>query len=434
MEHRYSLTKKGKTTCPKCGQKTFVLYIENATGKPLHPTVGKCDRTDKCRYHRTPMQYFSDNNISFDKEKSLHTSKPAPKLKPQPSCIDSKIFTASLAEYESNMLAQYLYNIVGFDAANEAIGRYFMGTSKHWDGATVFWQIDVANRVRAGKIMQYDNQTGKRVKEPVNKISWVHTALRIQDFNLSQCFFDEHLLREYPTKRVAIVESEKTAIIASVYLPDMVWLACGGSEGLSTEKCSVLIGRNVTLYPDAGKLGAWRERAKTLSTICTISVSSLIEEQATDVERRNGFDWADYLVRFKPSDFSRKKQGEPATALQSEKATVVTPMTAENSADIATVSKIENATNPIAQRWAVNTIFDKAPKSNTWDEEIAALEDFYRNASIPLGTVLSSGETIINPKLFIENHLSVVKANNGKRTFLPYLSRLQTLKHLLTAN
>ena len=35
---------------------------------------------------------------------------------------------------------------------------------------------------------------------------------------LKQCFFGEHLLRE-KTMPVAIVESEKTAIISSVYLP-----------------------------------------------------------------------------------------------------------------------------------------------------------------------------------------------------------------------
>ena len=31
--------------------------------------------------------------------------------------------------------------------------RYKVGTSKYWDGATVFWQTDNQNKVRTGKIM-----------------------------------------------------------------------------------------------------------------------------------------------------------------------------------------------------------------------------------------------------------------------------------------
>ena len=63
--YKYSLTNKGKSICPKCGQKRFVLYINTETGKPLHSTVGKCDRADNCAHHYTPKQYFAENKISF---------------------------------------------------------------------------------------------------------------------------------------------------------------------------------------------------------------------------------------------------------------------------------------------------------------------------------------------------------------------------------
>jgi hypothetical protein len=118
-------------------------------------------------------------------------------------------------------------------------------------------------------------------------VQWVHTVLKIPDFNLSQCLFGEHLLRD-TTKMVAIVESEKTAIIASCYLPDFIWLACGGSEGLSIDKCRCLRGRTVVLYPDAGMYDKWNDKAKALQGNCSVSVSSLIEENATDDERKVG--------------------------------------------------------------------------------------------------------------------------------------------------
>jgi hypothetical protein len=196
---------------------------------------------------------------------------------------------------------------VGDEATKEAVQRYFTGTSRQWDGATVFWQIDGCGRVHAGKIMQYDSKTGKRVREPVNKISWVHTVLKLADFHLSQCLFGEHLLKEN-NKTVAIVESEKTAIIASCYLSDFIWLACGGCGNLSITLCESLKGRNVVLFPDAGRYNEWSEKAKALSSICIVSISSLIEEAATEDERKAGFDLADYLVRFSPSEFAGQKQ------------------------------------------------------------------------------------------------------------------------------
>jgi hypothetical protein len=167
--------------------------------------------------------------------------------------------------------------------------------------------------------MQYDSRTGKRIKEPVNKISWVHTVLKLADFQLSQCLFGEHLLKGN-NKTVAIVESEKTAIIAGCYLPDFIWLACGGCGNLSVKLCESLKGRNVVLFPDVGKYKEWSEKAKALSSICTVSVSFLIEKEASEAERKAGFDLADYLVPFSPSGFAEQKQPEktPSTITPTE--------------------------------------------------------------------------------------------------------------------
>jgi hypothetical protein len=112
---------------------------------------------------------------------------------------------------------------------------------------------------------------------------------------------------------VAICESEKTAIIASIYLPKFIWLACGGSEGLNTAKMGYFKNRNVVLFPDCGMYHKWSAKAKELSMICSITVSSLIEERATDLERQDGFDLADYLVQFHPSDFKQPTSNQELT-------------------------------------------------------------------------------------------------------------------------
>ena len=309
--HKYSLTKKGKSICPNCERKTYVLYIDNNTGNPLHSTVGKCDRADNCGHHYSPKQYFTDNNIPFDDKKEF-APRPKPTPKPQPSFIDTELLKKTLSNYEKNNFAQWLGGIVGEEKAGESIGRYFVGTSKN--GGTCFWQIDLNGRIRAGKVIVY-GKDGHRRKDVMPPVQWVHSVMKLPDFHLSQCLFGEHLLEDR-TKAIAIVESEKSAVIASIYLPGMLWLACGGSEGLNADKCAVLKGRKVALFPDCGKFDKWSEKAKELSKICSMSVSSLIEKNATEHEKQSGYDIADYLVRFSPDEFFKQEQPEEEVSEQ----------------------------------------------------------------------------------------------------------------------
>ena len=292
--YQFSLAKRGKNICPQCKQKTLVLYIDNETGNPIHETVGRCDHENSCAYHYPPKQYFADNNIPFDKKKEYTPSqKPIHKPKPQASYIDKKVLKGYLRDDENNNFTMWLVKLVGVEQASEAIRRYCVETYKH-DG-TVFWQIDLQGKTRAGKIMFYD-VTGHRRKDVMPPVQWVHNILELPDFKLSQCFFGEHLLHD-DTKTVTIVESEKTAVIASAYFPNVIWLATGGSNGLRIDKCQCLKERTVVLFPDAGMFDKWSEKAKELSTICNVTISDLVEKNATDQERKAGYDLADYLEK-----------------------------------------------------------------------------------------------------------------------------------------
>ena len=69
--------------------------------------------------------------------------------------------------------------------------------------------------------------------------------------------------------------------------------------------------------------------------------------------------------------------------------------------------------------------------SNQWN--IAEIETFYANAILPTTPIkLDNCTQIIDVKLFVESQLEYVRANNGKRIFLPHLERLQKLKELLS--
>uniref|UniRef100_A0A6M3LV05 DUF6965 domain-containing protein n=1 Tax=viral metagenome TaxID=1070528 RepID=A0A6M3LV05_9ZZZZ len=73
-------------------------------------------------------------------------------------------------------------------------------------------------------------------------------------------------------------------------------------------------------------------------------------------------------------------------------------------------------------------------QTENWEQEIIDLKNFFFN-SIELPTEpikLSQAETIIDIRKFINSHLSIVKAQNGNRVYLPYLNRLKKLKECLT--
>ena len=146
--------------------------------------------------------------------------------------------------------------------------------------------------------MLYNPTTGHRVKEPRSYVSWVHTELELEHFNMKQCLFGEHLLAGYPTKAVAIVESEKSALVASHFMPDFVWLATGGIHGcFKADTVGVLKNRAVILCPDLGAKMVWQEKVQLLSSVCSkVVFSEKLEQCATDEQREKGLDIADFLL------------------------------------------------------------------------------------------------------------------------------------------
>lgn len=434
IEHRYILEPyKGMNTryrCPGCQQrdKTFSLYIDTETGEHMPPTVGRCNRESNCGYHYTPKQYFQDNNISFGTPQ-VKAYKPQP-VTPQPkplSFIPVDVFKASLnyTAFETNHFIQFLINLFGIETTSELVSRYFIATSKYWNGATVFWQIDTHGKVRTGRVMLYSPTTGKRVKEPFNHVNWVHAVLELPEFELRQCLYGEHQLNDKTTqtKPVAIVESEKTAIIASGYLPQFIWLAAGGLTGLNAGKCSILKGRTVTLFPDLNGFAKWSSRAKELSHLANFTVSNLLERKATEAEREKGFDLADYLLRYSVKDFAiiEPKATEPPPAVQPRTEPKV------SAASVALITKVF----PNAEQFHQS----KQTQTQNWEQDISELENYFASMMLPTRPVpISRGVTIIDCSLFIESHIATLKEKNGNRTFLPYLSQLQELKRVFTTN
>jgi len=308
---------KGKDTrhdCPSCKAKlSFTQYLDGNTHKPIHDIVGKCNRESKCGYHYTPRQYFMDNP-SFRTDEAYFVSKTSNFATPKPPLRGGLVrsipfrFVQKSASYKSNFV-RFLCEFLTVEQMTLIGENYALGATNSKE--VIFWQIDITGKVRTGKIMQYNPVNGKRIKHQRGAIDWVHNKLKKagtlpEDFNLQQCFFGEHLLKIYPDKYVAIVESEKSAIIASCIAPDMIWLAAGNINGLPIEKCQALKGREITLYPDLGAFEKWNEKSQMLNSLSPsplgegsgvrCSISTLLEDKATDTDRANGLDIADFII------------------------------------------------------------------------------------------------------------------------------------------
>ena len=189
-----------------------------------------------------------------------------------------------------------------------AADRYRLGSL---DDAVIFWQIDEHGMVRDGKAMYYMADGHRSHERKPVSMSWMMKhklkdadgkPLLDKDFVASRCLFGLHLLSE-PTATVAVVESEKTAVVFSELLPDCLWMASGGLSSLTADMLSPLRGRKVILFPDTDPDGITYRRWSAIASEATrsmhqpIMVSPLLEQNATSEQKQRKIDILDYLFQ-----------------------------------------------------------------------------------------------------------------------------------------
>ena len=308
--HRFILEPyKGPSTrhtCPQCRKpRELARYVDTDTGELLPEHVGKCNRADACGYHYPPRDYFRDNGT---RPADMDSKTWEPEPPPRPPYLHQRAEVLALrAHQDRNTLSRYWRDRIGADRWDAVARDYALGTwlSGSLSGAAVYWQVDHLGRVKAGKIMLYDPSTGKRRKD-VRSTSFVHferTGQSAGDLNVEQCLFGEHLLRGWPMDApVAVVESEKTAMIAAALMPALRWVAVGSVGRFTLNMLQALTGRHVLAFPDLSSDGSarttWREKAVEVGHLfASVKVSDVLERMATPADRDAGLDIGDYLLR-----------------------------------------------------------------------------------------------------------------------------------------
>ena len=301
QEYNYHLEKyhgrDSRHECPQCGDKHSFAYYVDAAGNIIDKLVGRCNHESSCGYHYTPKEWYRDNP---DGRPQKRHNRPRPQSRPQPrqpDFIDPELVIRS-SSFDSS-LVYYLCGLIPNDTIRRVWEDYAVGATK--DGRVIYWQIDATGKARTGKVMRYDPTTGHRVKDAAG-VNWVHSILIRKgqlppSFNLVQCLFGERLLALYPDQAVALVESEKTALIGAALYPDFVWLATGGKTQLAPAKMKVLSGRRVIAFPDVDGFEVWKAKARDLAAAgINITVSDILEKNATPEERERNIDIADWLL------------------------------------------------------------------------------------------------------------------------------------------
>ena len=148
--------------------------------------------------------------IDGDNVPDIRLLKPTPTPPTPPSYIP-KEYLIKCFSFKSALI-EYLCGLFDIKTIERVAADYYLGTTRNRDA--IFWQVDCNRRIRTGKVISYDPQTGHRSKSGT---TWIHTILKEKglidgEFNLQQCLFGEHLLQKLfsiltPTPRVKLTNT-----------------------------------------------------------------------------------------------------------------------------------------------------------------------------------------------------------------------------------
>jgi hypothetical protein len=299
-EYKYEFEKspKKKGTCPMCKFKNEFRFYEG-----LPREYGKCERVNHCAYINPPPSDFKSEY------KVPEVKKP----------VEAKIVYPDQEKIKSFTLvhtSNFHKFCIRLGISQDHLTKWDVGT----DGQTTIFALrDQGKRICNLKMVKY-SETGKRDGNSYylkrNKCSNCNTSFERSHVKCPSCqktktilpdekekfricIYGEHTWRAEKdengkfTKPLCLVESEKSAVIASFFYPQYDWGAFSAAKNLTDEKIGsgVLFNRTVYNLRDADKAGR-EAHAETQLT------KWAIEGKGVDLfpERTDGYDIADAII------------------------------------------------------------------------------------------------------------------------------------------
>jgi hypothetical protein len=275
MKFRFE-NNKPKGTCISCGSEGRYRFFEDSeTGQRLPAEYGRCDRINACGYFKAPPINYttsSDTNVT----------------------VDLAVVRKSLTHYRRNAFFEFLCTTFNEPIAYAQVLLYEVGSAN--ENRTVFWYKDEWGYYRNAKVYSYLSD-GKRDKSYIPRYQFT----KKQGYSIP--IYGSHIIpmaQGTGIRKIAVVESEKTAVIASAVYKDAIWLASGGSHMLTDERCKrlaklskMLHNAPVHLFADADEAGrkGFQAAQKRL-----ISLMTPVLYHDAYPNRNDGWDIADDIL------------------------------------------------------------------------------------------------------------------------------------------
>ncbi|MCD8208590.1 MAG: DUF6371 domain-containing protein [Bacteroidales bacterium] len=218
---------------------------------------------------------------------------------------------ARAGNYDENTLVRWIYTLPWTLVQRACLGfwlnEYRVGTSMaaNTRGWTIWWTIDGKGEACSGKMMKY-GEDGHRERHGYS-IDHIHTVLSkagrldMTGKEVKGCLFGLHLVEKYPTAKVCVVESEKTALLMQMYSvsgDERIFVATGGKNRLTKEMLRPLAEKNrdIVLYPDKDGTGEWRQAVGRIG-YDGITVSRNVMNSFDPEKDGEHADMADIMIR-----------------------------------------------------------------------------------------------------------------------------------------
>ena len=175
-----------------------------------------------------------------------------------------------------------------------AARRYHLGKTR--SGRPIFWMIDTMS---------------SPLDAHIAPDAWMSTLLKTREpllryWHVQHCLFGLHLISDvsHQATPVAIVESEASAVVLSALFPESLWMAYVSPSHLCSDLFAPLQGRRVTIFPRTDPSSStylfFTDLAASLRNRLDITVSSVLEDYATDAQRERCIDLVDLLLEDSP--------------------------------------------------------------------------------------------------------------------------------------